>query len=216
MNKKYSISFKDEIKTNLNIKFGGQPDWITEREWPVSDGWEEPMMFLCQIPLDVYEGGEGKMAYLFVTHPSSCEDDFFDPDVIFPDSGENAVIIQSGGETSLEVEDLKSGPSLFDFDNKPFVKVYDLIKEDEPDFISSENYKLMSENERNQYFNFVDKDKVFGVPNFIQGDEWPDYDCYLLLQLKCFNKEFYINVGSSPTLFAFISKDLKRGSIVIQ
>jgi uncharacterized protein DUF1963 len=51
-------------------KFGGQPVWLSEPQWPVNDAWGEPMRFVCQIELGPVLGdsGRGKLAYVFVTH----------------------------------------------------------------------------------------------------------------------------------------------------
>jgi uncharacterized protein YwqG len=46
------IEAKGKNKTPVT-KFGGQPDWLTEVQWPMSAGWDNrPMMFVAQIALD--------------------------------------------------------------------------------------------------------------------------------------------------------------------
>ncbi len=46
---------------------------------PISSGWDNrPMMFVAQIALDkkLFGNTEDKMAYIFITHAESPEDDF--------------------------------------------------------------------------------------------------------------------------------------------
>src|SRR5215217_3203955 len=79
-------------------KFGGQPTWLEEPQWPMNDGWDppRPMRFLAQIALDpqIFGTIPAKMAYVFITHGDFDDPDFFDPDICFPDEGANAVILQ--------------------------------------------------------------------------------------------------------------------------
>lgn len=58
------------------------------------------MKFIGQIRLnDFYHELEDlTLAYIFLTQPEDRSDTFFDPDIIFPDEGENAVIIQPEGK----------------------------------------------------------------------------------------------------------------------
>ncbi len=54
MLKKQTIEFVD---TNTPVsgavtKFGGQPFWINDPQWPLSAATGKPMRFICQIALD--------------------------------------------------------------------------------------------------------------------------------------------------------------------
>lgn len=104
-------------------KFGGQPVWLDGPAWPISVGWDTPMRFICQIHLDslLFGDGPAKMAYLFLTQAEreEIECGAFDPDIIFPDEGENAVILQPGGRTIVNTKPLKTGPTLYSYDGKP-------------------------------------------------------------------------------------------------
>ncbi len=78
-------------------KFGGQPDWMATPQWPVSPAWDyRPLKFIGQIRLNdfCHELEKLTLAYIFMTQPKDRNDLFFDPDIIYPDEGENAVIIQ--------------------------------------------------------------------------------------------------------------------------
>ena len=67
-----SISFTEsttEIAEPVT-KFGGNPGWLTEPQWPLSRSLNRPMRFVCQIVIPEEIGGEalsGKLGYFFVT-----------------------------------------------------------------------------------------------------------------------------------------------------
>ena len=67
----------NENRNNMT-KFGGQPDWITTPQWPVSLAWDNrPLKFIGQIRLnDFYsELKDLTLAYIFITQPediNSC------------------------------------------------------------------------------------------------------------------------------------------------
>ena len=70
MKKKYSIEFKlshSPISKPIT-KFGGQPVWINQAQWPISKKTGKPMMFIGQIKLEPWLFGriEGRMAYIFM------------------------------------------------------------------------------------------------------------------------------------------------------
>lgn len=82
-------------------RFGGQPDWIASPQWPVSLPWDNrTLKFIGQIRLnDFYrELKDLTLAYIFMTQPEDEADPFFDPDIIYPDEGENAILIQPNGK----------------------------------------------------------------------------------------------------------------------
>jgi len=56
----------------------------------------KPMRFVCQVALvpDLFGVIPTQLAYVFFTHPEVDDLDFFDPDIYFPDDGENAIILQ--------------------------------------------------------------------------------------------------------------------------
>ena len=98
-------------------KFGGQPDWIESPQWPVSIPWDNrPLKFIGQIRLnDFYSELENlTLAYIFLTQPEDKADPFFDPDIIFPDEGENAVIIQPNGKIPeyVYIDNFRIGPTV--------------------------------------------------------------------------------------------------------
>lgn len=95
----------------LVTKFGGQPVWLNEPQWPHSRETGRPMQFIGQVALDerIFPSSLGKMAYIFMSDEHS--------QVLSsrPDSGENAVIIQPSYEPpSIKVSPLTAGPTLYD------------------------------------------------------------------------------------------------------
>jgi uncharacterized protein YwqG len=193
-------------------KFGGQPTWLGDPAWPVSQGWDRPMRFVCQIALDT-----GGLAYVFVTHADHDDPDFFDPDVIFPDGGENAVIIQPDGHYDGPVSQSAVGPTLFLEDGSPAEFVVELEHADEPDFLPQKQYVGLSAEEQSHYYDAVSGNKIGGAPAFFQGDDWPDDDPWQLLsQLDTGELPFYLNLGASPVVFTFISPDGRRGRFLVQ
>jgi len=202
-------------------KFGGQPVWLGSPQWPVSEGWGQPMMFIAQIALDIVPFDlEGPvMAYHFVTHPNGPRDDFFDPDVVFPDGGENALIIQPwSSSASMRTEEIDEGPSLVDPAGDPFEALPIYETGEDPAFLSHSDFSLLSDDRKRVYFTELDGNKIGGVPNFIQGDGWPEsgYVWRLVLQLVPSSLPFFLRLGASPLLFSFVEPEAGLGRIVVQ
>src|SRR5690242_11020911 len=114
MPRKYTIRYHDAPApiSEPVTKFGGQPVWVAEPQWPLSKMYGTPMQFVCQIavPAEIIGDGVFRMAYLFMTDWDG-ESEF--PYTFEPDGGENALIIQPGdlwGKPSLS---LREGPSLY-------------------------------------------------------------------------------------------------------
>ncbi|MFF0739080.1 hypothetical protein ACFYVL_01660 [Streptomyces sp. NPDC004111] len=200
-------------------KFGGRPGWLTGPQWPISAAWDRPMRFVGQIELGPVLGaaGHGKVAYLFVTHADHGEDSFFDPDVIEPDGGENAVIVQPGGDYDGPVLPLTTGPGLYDGDGSAVEFTVGLRPVDEPGFLPDEQLRALPAADRDRYVERTDHDKIGGTPLFFQGDQWPDGGPWrLLLQLDANWVPFRLHLGAAPRLFAFVSEDGVRGRLLVQ
>jgi len=222
MVKKYQMtSFErlEEKPAKPVTKFGGQPDWLEEPQWPTSKKWEgRPMTFLGQIVLDkgMLGNDEYVIAYVFQTRPGEDGEDIFDPYIDEWGSGEHAVIIQPGGETACETKNVKEGPSLSDeFDNL-YEYTPTLEEGHDPDFIKREDLGEMEEPEKAEYRKQIHGKKIGGVPHFFMGDEWPDGDWKLLLQMDGDELPFVLELGDLGTLFAFITSDFKQGGLLVQ
>ncbi len=212
------FSATDRPISTPTTKFGGQPVWLAGPQWPISAAWDRPMRFVGQIELGPVIGaaGDGKVAYVFVTH-ADHEEHFFDPDIIDPDGGENAVIVQPGGGYAGPVRPLRTGPGLYGVDGSEVEFTVDLRPADEPDSMTDEELDSLPSADRDRCIELMDGDKIGGTPLFFQGDEWPEGGPWrLLLQLDSNWVPFHLNLGSSPRLFAFVSEDGAQGRLLVQ
>ncbi len=119
MPKKWIINFI-EAETPITepvTKFGGQPVWIGEPDWPLSRETGNPMRFIGQIELKEELGftTPANMAYIFMTEE---EDGGFVDTTYEPDGGENAVTLQPG-TTVLPTAAITEGPTLYRMVQKP-------------------------------------------------------------------------------------------------
>ncbi|MFE6778602.1 hypothetical protein [Streptomyces sp. NPDC057702] len=205
-------------------KFGGQPVWLAEPRWPVNDAWGEPMRFVCQIELEPVLGavGRGRLAYVFVTHADHGDDTFFDPDVVFPDEGANAVVVQPGGGYAGTTLPLATGPSLYHAeDGSPAEYTVRLRPAEDPDarprHAGGPEPAASPAATGDRHAEPIDGDKIGGTPAFFQGDDWPDAGPWkLLLQLNSNFQPFHLHLGAAPTAFAFVSPDARQGRLLVQ
>lgn len=188
-------------ETQRSTKFGGQPDWLTQSEWPLSKKTGNPMRFIAQISLDaeVFPGGEGKMAYIFITDEGEYVDGTWSPD-----AGENAVIIQPEGNNTKRVDNVSMGPTVSDAAfsvEAESVDEHELKPDDE--FDSEDAYEEYCE----RYYESLSVDKIGGYPQFIQNEEFEILgDTRLLLQLNATGKlPFRINFGDMGRGYVEIS-----------
>lgn len=181
-------------------KFGGQPDWIASPQWPVSPAWDNrPLKFIGQVRLnDYYELEKLSLAYIFMTQPDDRDDSFFDADIIFPDEGENAVIIQPEGKISeyIHIQDFRTGPTV-DSENIWIPQTIETIETTKTEFRQ------------------IDEDKFCGIPAFFQNSE-VEVGSKLLLQLHTNWLPFYVNAGGAPTMFVFVNDRNDGGFIIIE
>jgi hypothetical protein len=110
--KKYALTFSEVSFPIVDpvTKFGGQPVWLTEPQWPLSRMYNAPMQFIGQIRLypELFGPLEAQMAYLFMTQ---YEGESVFPETWDPEAGENAVILQPGTWTGPTLP-LTEGPHL--------------------------------------------------------------------------------------------------------
>lgn len=185
-----SINFVNiEATDNPFTKFGGQPKWVTDPQWPLSKSLQKPMQFIGQIALEetMFPGAKGKVAYLFMT------DD--DVDTYSPDSGENAVIIQPSAEAPLvSCINEATGPTI---DGEYGVE----LGAPEPDNVDESAFG----------------NKIAGIPAWLQDDETPERgDWQFLLQLDSGEVPFYVNFGDSGVGYAFINEAGTQGKFLWQ
>lgn len=182
-------------------KFGGQPVWLSEAQWPLNPQGE-PMMFIAQIALDL-SGFEGKMAYIFM-------DDGDDADETWdPNAGSNAVVVQPDGEllASVTTGARVNGPSLVEM-----VQVEDerMLRPQAREYAVT----LREHDDIQSDFNF--QNKIGGFPSWFQDDETPGDGWQLLLQLDSARVPFDVNFGDAGVGYAFLSPDGRRGKFLWQ
>lgn len=178
-----------ENNTNLQTKFGGQPDWIDEPQWPISKELGQPMRFIGQVNLgEAFPEYDGKLAYIFMTeHYEEYVDGTWEPD-----GGENAIIIQPHGDTTTYVQAIKNGPSREEFGIKVVEKE---IEDDE-----------------------LEGCRIGGSPEFMQGEEYPEpkEEWVFLAQLDSCTLPFEVNFGDAGIGYAFINKSATKGKFLWQ
>ena len=224
MPRKYTITFRlvDETIRMPVTKFGGQPVWIAEPQWPLSRTLGMPMQFLGQIELFPHMFGqiEPRMAYVFMTDWNG-EGTF--PDTFDPDSGENAVILQPGSFTGPTTP-LLSGPSLYRVvldengapsSEKPCEFAVELEAGEDPDQFE---FPQADPSDRSAwraawepYWRALTEDKIGGTPvspfhlapfPYPEGGPWK-----LLLQLNEDDDRFIVNFGTDGIGYALLSED---------
>jgi uncharacterized protein YwqG len=215
MVKRKSIEFiesKSQIR-EMVTKFGGQPVWLTQPQWPVSKATGDLMQFICQLSIspDMFGDVPCKMAYLFVTDEDEYVDETWEPD-----GGKNAVILQSG-DVRVPVKEIQEGPTLYRMVKKVFRKrlvpepcefQVNLREAEDPDFVSEEVRIKWSKGECSEYFKSLDGNKMGGSPSFVQNDEFPGPGNWkLLLQLDASIVPFYLNFGDAGVSYVFLSED---------
>ncbi|MBL0319308.1 MAG: DUF1963 domain-containing protein [Alphaproteobacteria bacterium] len=201
------------IETNepidaLKTKFGGNPVWLEKASWPISRSTGKPMNFICQIAIDtsIFPNAKGKMAYIFMTG----DEDGGDAETWDPESGENAVIIQPSHVLEADVQEIAVGPTIAsEYDvqlkivNDIAAPALESIDVDDP------NYE--------EIMNSIAGNKIGGTPLFIQGDESPEGDDWvLLLQLDSTQLPFEINFGTCGVAYAFINTNGDKGKFLWQ
>jgi len=201
-------------------KLGGQPVWIDKPQWPLGRETSWPMRFIGQIALksELFGRMRAKMAYLFArVNEWPLGGWAVDIDCCYPDMGGNAVILQPGGKCPVETDRrLEEGPTLYTAAGCPCEYTVKTKKEKDPVFLSEDEEALLPAQERSDRSDATYGDKIGGIPYFFQGDQWPDASnkWQLLLQMDAFRNEFELNIPS--LLFAFISKDGRRGAMLSQ
>ena len=211
MKKKYKIELKQsENKINEPVtKFGGQPTWLEDPQWPLSKELNSQMRFIGQVALsdELFPGAENKMAYLFMTE----DDEQYADGTWEPDSGENAVIIQPGGTLSIKTVNKSTGPGREEYS-------VTLIPGEDQDFMPESEVFKLSDDEAEKHHELLHGNKIGGTPGFMQGDEIPEpeHEWSLLLQLDSCELPFEINFGDAGIAYAFINRNNSEGRFLWQ
>ncbi len=176
MVKRRSIEFVESRRPIVEFvtKFGGQPNWVGESQWPISKSTGNPMRFIGQIAIDpdLFPFTAARMAYLFMTDEAEHVDGTWEPD-----GGENAVILQPGSNPA-KTQPLAEGPTLYRMVKKLFQKL--LVPEpcefsvtlkplEDPDFVDEAGRAKWDPATWDAYAATLDGNKIGGSPIFIQS-----------------------------------------------
>jgi uncharacterized protein YwqG len=200
MAKRYKIEFVESVSpiTGLVTKFGGQPDWVGEAQWPLSRETGNPMRFLCEIKLspELFPNAKGQMAYLFMTDE---EDGDFVDGTYEPDGGENAVILQPG-HTGVPTAARPQGPTLYRMVQRAGAK---LLTPEPCQF----GVRLIEEDDAEANAEDFSGVRIGGKPVFLQGEEFPfEGTNRLLIQIDSCSVPFYVNFGDAGVGYAFLNE----------
>jgi uncharacterized protein YwqG len=187
-------------------KFGGQPTWIAEPQWPIAKSDGKPMRFICQIRLpEKLNRGNQQMAYIFMT-------DSIDGESWSADFGDNAVILQPGQFTSLvKTEPRATGPSLQRM--VPGVTGNRLVPVDCE--YRAEHLELPDEASVDSDYALVNR--IGGAPGWLQNDETPTQGVWHFLTQIDSNSDLYsVNFGDMGIGYVFVADDGSAGRFLWQ
>jgi hypothetical protein len=203
MPRKYTITYHETAEPTREpvTKFGGQPVWIAEPQWPLSKMYGTPMQFICQIavPAEIVSDGAFRMAYLFMT---ADEEHGFLAYTFEPAGGENALIIQPGDFWEGPSLPLREGPTLYrrawrnrKWEHTPCEIAVELMPGEDP---SAGTWDVVESDDKpafNAYFDALIEDKLGGSPvptvnNASELAQWRE-GWRLLLQLTDSDSDGY-------------------------
>lgn len=225
MTKKSNLQF-EQVKEPIDrcvSKFGGQPNWVSEPEWPIDSEKEEKMQFIGQIELidELFGETTGQMAYIFFDGDEEGQGTWD------PNGGLNAIIVQPGNNDAKTVAEA-TGPVA------PVNEYYDGIDWDksglhefklnfefseEPDYLDDDAIGLLIDENEKKYDEYAEKmevSKIGGNPFFIQGEVIPIQGNWeFLCQLFEHDLPVWVNFGTGIA-YAFINEEGTNGKILWQ
>lgn len=181
-------------------KFGGQPCWIGEPQWPLSRATGDPMQFICQIRLPVDPRfGEQRMAFVFMSGDDTWDLTPEAPATWEALAGENAVILQPAAfDPVVATTPLEVGPTLFRGQQPVELNVHESVEDPpfDPDRLDS---------------------RIGGEPAWLQSDETPtDGSWIFLAQIDSTTDEFEINFGDAGVAYVFVEEGGRQARFLWQ
>ena len=225
MRRKYTMSYHESPTpiTDPVTKFGGQPVWLGEPQWPLSRSYGEPMRFICQIalPADIFPGIEPRIAYLFITDDAEHG---YVAATFDPDDGENALILQPGGIYEGRTAALREGPTLYQREwidgawrRTPVELAVELAPGNDPEPGYWDNVDDEDPLAWDAYMGALFEDKIGGTPvPTVNRPEFPALSVWrLLVQLNTRGEDeddlFFLNFADDGVGYGFISEDGRQG-----
>lgn len=224
MPKRSNLKF-EQVKSPITeqvSKFGGQPNWVSDPEWPL-DKFNKKMLFVGQLELseELFSDASGKMAYIFIA------DDEEGQGTWEPDGGLNAIIVQPGSNSMPTISECE-GPTCpmidyplgFELDENglaEFRVIYDYCEE--PEYLNEEQIgQLIDQDEESfdEYAERMEISKIGGNPFFIQSEEIPfEGGWKFLCQLQEEYMPVWVNFGTGVA-YAFINENGDSGKLLWQ
>ena len=216
-------------------RFGGQPDWLSEPEWPLAAG--RAQRFIAQVRLP---GSEPRMAYIFMEDdgvgagdpdPGDLSEYDWNTDApstyrVTDSHAPNAVIVQPGGTPRVPTAPVAEGPTLpstgpgrtrpavYRVELEPYVpETVEAEVEGEEDVPVAwwSVKKKFDEGEGGR-----PDVQVGGEAFWLQGDDAPGDDWHHLATIDSATDDYYINCGDSGLAYAFLNPEQTNGVLIVQ
>jgi hypothetical protein len=228
----FKIIDSHTVISEATTKFGGQPVWIHNPQWPLCPETGEKMLFLGQVALDqkLFPNTNDIVVYLFFSEES---------EPLYNEAF--AAVIQTKEITNVNNQEVMedTGPELYELDDdrekvyKEYGVVVQPVEEEEMVTTLSARYSFRDLDYSTGY-TFSRPDlagcKIGGQPLFIQQSSTPELfssDLWIhILQLAPtqgyftgLQPNFYpflMELGEFGILNVFLSKDLKRSAFLVQ
>lgn len=219
MSKYASLTFSEAEKpiSNAITKFGGQPVWINQPEWPFSKKTQQPLRFICQIALDTHIFGENtaKMVYFFMGDAKQANGEFI--------CSEHSVVVQPGKNTGL-LRNEKEGPTLLSQNpdshgNAEFVaKEYHVLPvlQDDTSILQKNIWKETVRTGKVNSISALLGNKIGGIPYFGSGNNLANDHNHdqLILQIDSTDVPFCFGLGGTGIGYIFLEANSKRGRFI--
>lgn len=204
-------------------KFGGQPSWLEEPQWPISRALGVQMQFIGQVAIDpeLFPESRAQMAYIFATDASISTTvtlKTWDPSM-----GESAVVLQPGGTLLVETSSTATGPTVLTDvsggvgeDEREITYLMSTERHTDPPFIAFEDRWNFTEAEWTAYNEATDPDKIGGTPWFLQSDEFPMCGAAATLIIQFFAIPFVLNLADGGTASVFMDPQGTVGGFLYQ
>jgi hypothetical protein len=204
-------------------KFGGQPSWLEEPQWPISRALGVQMQFIGQVAIDpeLFPESRAQMAYIFATDASistTVSLETWDPSM-----GESAVVLQPGGTLLVETSDSPTGPTVMTDlsggvgeDEREITYLMSTERHTDPPFIAFEEKWELPEAEWTAYNEATAPDKIGGTPWFLQSDEFPMCGAAATLIIQFFAIPFSLNLADGGTASVFMNPEGTTGGFLFQ
>jgi uncharacterized protein (TIGR02996 family) len=222
-------------------KLGGQPVWVDGPAWPVG-GRGERMQFVCQVAVPGFFGPPlaGKMVYVFAVHPEHVDwEDFCGrTSPLYPEEGDNAVVIQPGGDRPAptvvlplgakgqrkrkrptRVEAKATGPTLYDEKGVPGEWLVELRPGADPDYTPNGKKAFPDNAAWERYREEVDGPKIGGTPAWGNGlhsevDSLAVDPDWRLLLFYDYSAPHFTVWSAGFDWYVYVSRDGKRGFLM--